>query len=131
MPEWLVSIPLEGFVDKYAFRHRPRIVELRDSQVFLRRRRVVSKRRSKIPWRQLRDRSCEGIEEKPAEIEPMSFAGFVGPVHAVSIELARLDPLYPNVPYVASVIAHRIQIDCPRGRCVFGWSNNSSRMRLA
>ena len=120
MPGWLVSIPVEGLVDKYAFRHRPGIVQLRESQVLLRRRRVVSTRRCKIPRGQPRNRGSEGIEEKPVEIETMSFAGFVRAIHAVSIELTGTDPLHPNVPYVAGAVARGIQIDYPGGHCVFG-----------
>src|ERR1039458_6267964 len=105
MPEWLVSIPLEGVVDKNTFRHRPGIVQLRGSQVLLRHQWVVSACRCKIPRGQLRNRSSEGIEEKPVEIETMSFGGFVRAIHAVSIELPRTDPLHPNVPYVAGAVA--------------------------
>ena len=49
MPGWPVSMPIEGLVDKYAFRHRPGIVELRENQVLLRRRRVVSTGRMQNP----------------------------------------------------------------------------------
>src|SRR5208282_2130757 len=105
MPGWLVSIPLEGLVDEDAFRHRPGIVQLRESQVLLRRRRVVSTCRGKIPWGQPRNRGSEGVEEKPVEIETMSFAGLVRAIHAVSIELTGTDPFHPNVPYVAGAIA--------------------------
>jgi hypothetical protein len=105
MPGWLVSIPLEGLVDKYAFRHRPGIVQLPESQVLLRRQRVVSTCRCKIPRGQPRNRGSEGIEEKPVEIETMSFAGFIRAIHAVSIELTGTDALHPNVPYVSGAVA--------------------------
>src|SRR5664280_1082143 len=104
MPGWLISIPLEGFVDKDALRHRAGIVQLRDGQVLLRRRRVVSTRQGKIPPRQLRNRASQGIEQKPVEIETMSFAGFVRAIHAVSVELTGTDPFHPHVPYVAGVV---------------------------
>src|SRR5664279_462652 len=120
MPGWLVSFPLEGLVDKYAFRHRPGIVLLRESQILLRRRGVVSTGRCKIPRGQLRNRGSKGIEEKPVEIKTMSFAGFVRAIHAVSIELTGTDPFHPHVPYVAGVVARGIQIDYPGGHRIFG-----------
>ena len=120
MPGRLVSIPIEGLVYKYAFGHRSGIVQLRENHVPLRRRRVVSTRRCKIPRGQPRNRGSVGIEEKPVEIETMSLAGFVRAIHAVGIELTGADPLHPDVPYVAGAVARRIQIDYPGGRCVFG-----------
>ena len=104
-PEGLVSTPLEGLVDKNAFRHRPGIIQLRESQVLLRRQWVVSECRCKIPKGRPRNRGSERIEKKPVEIETMSFGGFVRAVHAVSIELTRADPLHPNVPYVTGAVA--------------------------
>ena len=120
MSEWLVSIPPEGFVDKYAFRHRAGIVQLRERQVLLLRRRVVSTCRCKIPRGQLRNRGSEGIEEKPVEIETMSFLGLIRAVHAIGIQLARANPLNPDVPHVTSAVARGIQINHPGGRGIFG-----------
>ena len=119
MPGWLVSIPLEGLVVKYTFRHRLGIVQIRESQILLRRRRVVSTGRCKIPRGQWRNRGCIGIEEKPVKIETMSFIGFVRAIHAVSIQLTGTDPLHPNVPDVSSAVARGIQINHPDGRGIF------------
>ena len=128
---WLVSIPIEGIVDKYAFRHRPGIVHGRESQVLLRRRRVVSTCRCKIPRRQSRNRGSEGIEEKPVEIETMSFVGFVRAIHAVAIELTGTNP-FTQTCHTSPV---RLRADPDRrfwtGLASSGWSNNSSRTRLA
>src|SRR5271154_6801917 len=99
MAKWLLPLPLEGIVDKYALRHGPGIVQLRESQVLRQRRRIVSTRRCKIPRRQWRNCGSEGIKEKPVEVEPMSVARSVEPVHAVRIKLAGTDPRNPDVPY--------------------------------
>jgi len=105
MSERLVAMPIEVLVDKYTFRHQPGIVQPREGQVLLRPRRFVSTCRCKIPRGQPRNRCSEGIEEKPVEVETMSFAGFVRPIHAVSIELTGTDPFHPNVPYIAGAVA--------------------------
>ena len=104
MTGWLVSIPLEGLVDKHALRHRPGVVQFRKDQILLRRQRIVSARRCKIPRRRFRNCASEGIKEKPVEVEPMSFVGFVGAIHAVRIKLAGTDSRTPDVPYVAGTV---------------------------
>jgi len=99
-------MPIEGLVDKYAFRHRAGIVQLRENQVLFRGRRVVTTCQCKIPRGHIRNRSREGIEKKPVEVEAMSLARIVGAIHSVGIELTGTDPLHPNVPYVAGAVAH-------------------------
>src|ERR1035441_7665475 len=32
IPGWLVSVPVEGLIDKYAFRHRPGIIQVREDR---------------------------------------------------------------------------------------------------
>ena len=92
---------------------------------------VESPCRCKIPRGQPRNRGREGIEEKPIEVETMSFAGFVRAIDAVSIELTGTNPLHPNVPYVAGAVAPRSRSITRAGIASSGWSNNSSRTRLA
>ena len=53
------------------------------------------------------------------EIEAMSFAGFVGTIHSVSIQLTDTDPLNPNMPHVTGPVASGLQIDHLSGFNVF------------
>ena len=120
MPGRLVSIPREGLVDKHAFRHQPGIIQLRERQVLLRRRRIVSTCRGKIPRGEPRNGGRQGIDEKPVEVETMPLGGFVRPTHPVSIELTGCNPLHPNVPDVTGAVVRSIQVDGPGGHRIFG-----------
>ncbi len=119
MPGWLVSLPVEGLVEEYAFGHRPGVVQRRRSQVF-ERRRIVSAGQHKIPRGQPRDRRRARVEQKLVNIKTVSFAGFVRALHAVREELTGADPLHPHVPDISGAVVRGIQIDHPSGHGVVG-----------
>ena len=50
----------------------------------------------------------------------MSRIGIVRAVNAVRIQLPSINAFHPNVPDVASMIVHRIQVDDPCGHRIFG-----------
>src|SRR5208283_2597090 len=64
----------------------------------------------------MRDRRGEGIYEKLVEIETMAVLGLIRAVHTIGIQLARSNPLNPDVPHVTSAVARGIQINGP-GSC--------------
>src|SRR6185437_10488919 len=80
VPEWLISLPIEGLVDQHAFRHRCGIVPGRARKVFPGSGRIIASRGCEVPRRPPRYRCRERVEEKPVEIETMAFDGLVGTV---------------------------------------------------
>jgi len=50
----------------------------------------------------------------------MAVPGLIRAVHAIGIQLARPNPLNPDVPNVTRAVAHGIQINHPGGRGIFG-----------
>src|SRR5690349_8145895 len=50
----------------------------------------------------------------------MALPGLIWTVHAIGIELPKANSLHPDVPYVTSTVAPRIQINHPGGRAILG-----------
>src|SRR5208282_4748966 len=115
IPGWSVLMPMEVLMSEHAFRHGSGIIDFRTNQVSFRRRGIVSTRRAEVPIRQLRDRCRKWVQEQLVEVETMTVPGLIRAVHAIGIQLARLNPLDPDVPHVTSAVARRIQINHPGG----------------
>ena len=115
MPGRLVGGPVEWLVKNHALRHGLGIVDPRRRQAFVSREWVIAARLRKVPIGMQGYRSGEGIEEEFVEIEAMPFAGLVGAVHSVGIELTRCNSFQPYVPDIAGTVARWIEVNSHGG----------------
>ena len=116
----LVILPIEGVIGKYAFRHAAGIVHRRANRVLFWGQKVETVGPIKIPVRKSRDGGGERIEKQLVMVEAMPFRWLVRSIDPVSIELARLDPLNPDVPHVTGVVASGVKTYDPSGLCILG-----------
>jgi len=116
----LVVLPIEGVIGKYAFRHASGIVHLRANRVLFGGQWIEPVGPAKIPSRKSRYRGGKRIKKQSVNVEAMPFRWSVRTVNAVTIELAGLNALNPDVPHVAGVIASWVEIYDPASLGILG-----------